>query len=130
MFANCSLGGMAMGMPDVILVPAAPAPIPTPGPNTANLPLAIPPTANMKCLIMAMPTHHMMTMIPTSISPAVGAGVASGICMGPMRYLKGSTKVFQTGMPTTRMLDNGLSNLTNCPVTCLAPSQTKVIMMS
>ncbi len=57
MFANCSLSGMDFGMPDVCLTPAppSPVPIPIPYPNTAQLPMALPPTTSLKHLISMMP---------------------------------------------------------------------------
>jgi hypothetical protein len=138
MFANCSLNGMNMAMPDVCLTPvpspAGPIPTPMPYPNTAQLMMALPPTANMKHLISMMPAHHIGTTIPMSMGDNAGCmpgGVASGIMMGPSRHIKGSTKVFTGGMPSTRMLDTTLQNLTNAPGgSTLAPSQTKVMIMS
>jgi hypothetical protein len=138
MFANCSLNGMNMAMPDVCLTPvpspAGPVPTPIPYPNTAQLMMALPPTANMKHLISMMPAHNIGTTIPTSMGDNAGTmpgGVASGIFMGPARHIKCSTKVFTGGMPSTRMLDTTIQNLTNAPGGCtLAPSQTKVLILS
>jgi hypothetical protein len=51
MFANCSMGGMQFAMPDVCLTPipspAGPIPTPIPYPNTAMLPMAIPPAFHL-----------------------------------------------------------------------------------
>jgi len=134
MFANCSLNGMNMAMPDVCLTPAPPGPpVPIPYPNTAQLMMAIPPTANMKHLIMMMPAHNIGTTIPMSMGDNAGVvgGVASGMMMGPSRHIKGSMKVFTGGMPATRMLDTTMQNMTNAPGgMTLSPSQTKVMIMS
>jgi hypothetical protein len=132
MFANCSLGGMDFGMPDVCLTPAVPSPIPIPYPNTAQLPMAIPPTASMKHLIMMMPAHNLGTMIPMTMGDNAGVnmGVASGTVMGPAQNTMGSLKVITGGMPATRMLSMANQNLTNCPAgMTLAPSQTKVLLL-
>ncbi len=134
MFANCSMGGMDFGMPDVCLTPAPPAPpIPVPYPNTAQLPMAVPPTANMKHLISMMPAHNLGTTIPMSMGDNAGVnmGVASGTVMGPARNTMGSTKVFTGGMPSTKMLSTAMQNSTNVPGgMTLAPSQTKVMIMT
>ncbi len=134
MFANCSLGGMDFGMPDVCLTPAPPAPpVPTPYPNTAQLPMAIPPTANMKFFIMMMPSHNLGTTIPMTMGDNAGVamGVASGTVMGPARNTMGSAKTFSGGMPATKMLSTAMQNSTNVPGgMTLAPSQTKVLLMS
>jgi hypothetical protein len=134
MFANCSMGGMDFGMPDVCLTPAPPAPpIPVPYPNTAQLPMAIPPTANMRHLISMMPAHNLGTTIPMTMGDNAGVamGVASGTVMGPARNTMGSTKVLTGGMPATKMLSTAMQNSTNVPAgMTLAPSQIKVIIMT
>ena len=134
MFANCSMPGMDMGMPDVCLTPlAAGAPVPIPYPNMSTRVMAIPPTASMKHLIMFMPSHHLGTTIPTSMGDTSGVqmGVASGTVMGPVRNTRCSMKVITGGMPATRMLDNALQNSTNVPSgMTLVPGQFKVLIMS
>lgn len=135
MFANCSLGGMDMGMPDVCLTPAPPipSPVPVPYPNMAQLLMAIPPTACLNVLIDFMPAHNLATTIPVSNGDEAGVngGVASGTIMGPARNLMGSTKVIYGGLPATRMLDPAMQNLTNVPAgRTMVPSQFKVIIMS
>lgn len=134
MFANCSLSGMDFAMPDVCLTPAPPAPpVPIPYPNTAQLPMALPPTASLKHLISMMPAHNMGTTIPMSMGDNAGVvgGVMSGMMMGPARNTLGSTKVFSGGMPQTKWLSNALQNSTNCPGgMTLVPSQFKVLIMS
>lgn len=134
MFANCSMPGMDMGMPDVCLTPlAAGVPVPVPYPNTAMKAMAVPPTASMKHLIMFMPSHNIGTTIPTSMGDTAGVqmGVASGMIMGPVRNTKCSTKVITGGMPATRMLDTTLQNSTNVPSgMTLVPGQFKVLILS
>jgi hypothetical protein len=133
MFANCSLGGMDMGMPDVCKTPAAPSPLPIPYPNIAQLPAALPPTTCLKVLISFMPAHHLGTSIPMSNGDEAGVlgGVVSNIFMGPARNLMGSVKVLNDGLPATRMLDPAMQNLTNVPSgRTLVPSQFKVMIMS
>jgi hypothetical protein len=134
MFANCSLGGMDFGFPDVCLTPTPVGPIPIPYPNMAMLPTALPPTASLKHLISAMPAHNLMTTIPMSMGDNAGVnlGVASGMVMGPCRNLMGSTKVLIGGMPATKMTSmtgqNGMSM--NAPGMTLVPAQFKVLVMS
>jgi len=134
MFANCSVGGMDFGMPDVCLTPAPPAPpVPVPYPNTAQLMMAVPPSTSLKHLIMFAPAHNMGTTIPMSMgdNAGVSGGVASGTFMGPARNVKGSMKVFTGGQPITRALDPTVQNQTNCPGgMTLMPSQFKVMIMS
>lgn len=135
MFANCSMPGMDMAMPDVCMTPgvSAGAPGPLPYPNMAMKPMAIPSTASMKQFISFMPAHNMATTISTTNGDQAGCspgGVASGIMMGPGRNTKGSTKVFTAGTPATRMLDNTMQNLTNAQGTTLVPGQFKVMYLS
>lgn len=125
--------GQDMAMPDVCKTPAPPAPfIPVPYPNIAMRVLAVPPTCDMKHLIMFMPAHHIGTTLPLSNGdqPGVLGGVASGIIMGPSRSIKCSTKILTGGMPATRMLDNTMQNLTNATGMTMTPCQTKVIYLS
>jgi hypothetical protein len=133
MFANCSLNGMNFAMPDVCLTPTPAGPVPIPYPNTAQLPMALPPTASLKHMISMMPAHNLGTTIPMSMgdNAGVNGGVASGMMMGPSRHTMGSTKVFTGGMPATKWLSPSMQNMTNCPGgTTLVPSQFKVMIMS
>ena len=135
MFANCSLPGMDIGLPDVCLTPTPPnpVPVPVPYPNTSEKMMAIPPTANLKHFISMMPAHSMETTIPMTAgdNAGVSTGVTSGTVMGPSRNTMGSTKVFTGGMPATKWLSNSLQNSTNVPGgSTLVPSQFKVFIMS
>ncbi len=134
MFANCSMPGQDMAMPDVCKTPAPPpvGMVPIPYPNIAMKLLALPPTTSLKHLIMFMPSHHLGTTVPLSNgdNPGVLGGVVSQIFMGPSRNTKGSMKVITGGMPATRMLDTTMQNLTNASGMTLVPCQTKVIYLS
>jgi len=137
MFANCQMGGMSTGMPDVCLTPiptpAGPVPTPIPYPNIVLGPTAIPPTACLKILLMAGPAHTVMTTVPMSNGDNAGVnmGVASGMVMGPCRHMMGSTNVLYGGMPGTKMTSptghNGMS--LNVPGVSLVPAQIKVMLM-
>lgn len=80
-----------------------------------------------------MPAHNLMTTHPMSLGdqPGVNLGPASGMFMGPVRSLMGSTNVFTGGPPATKMLgitgQNGLSP--NAVGATLSPSQIKVIVL-
>lgn len=136
MFANCQMGGMNLGMPDVCLTPvptpAGPVPTPIPYPNMAVGATALPPTACMKVLLSVGPAHTIMTTTPLSNGDNAGVnmGVASGTVMGPCRHTMGSTKVMFGGMPATKMLSPTMQNSTNAPGLSLVPSQFKVLIMS
>lgn len=137
MFANCSLGGMAFAMPDVcktlVYVGVSVSTIPIPYPNISTTPMALPPTANLKHLIMMMPAHNLSTTVPMTNGDNLGilGGASSSTVMGPARGVKGSMKVFTGGTPITRMLDSTMHNSTNAPGGMnLAPSQVKVLVLS
>lgn len=135
MFANCQLGGMNMGAPDVCKTPAPPipSPIPIPYPNIAAGPTALPPTACLKVLLTAGPAHTLMTTIPMSNGDNAGValGVVSSMVMGPCRHQMGSTNVLYGGIPATKMTSmtgqNGMS--LNIPGMTLVPAQIKVMLM-
>lgn len=135
MFANCQLGGMNMGAPDVCKTPAPPipSPIPIPYPNIAAGPTALPPTACLKVLLTAGPAHTLMTTIPMSNGDNAGValGVVSSMVMGPCRHQIGSTNVLYGGIPATKMTSmtgqNGMS--LNIPGMTLVPAQIKVMLM-
>lgn len=135
MFAKTQMGGCDFAMPDVCLTPipspAGPIPTPIPYPNIALTMTAIP---NQKIVFtLAMFNHNLLTITPISNGDNPGAlgGVISGIMMGPSRHLCGSTNVFYSGAPATKMLSptgqNGMSP--NAFGASLAPSQVKVMIM-
>ncbi|BDU73735.1 DUF4150 domain-containing protein [Mesoterricola silvestris] len=132
MFLNCSLSGMAFAFPDVCLTPTPVGPVPIPYPNIVLPPMALPPTTNPRHLVSMMPVHTLATVVPMSAGDNAGVmgGVASAMMMGPARHLMGSVKVFSGGAPVTRMLDPTLQNGTNAAGLSLAPSQTRVLVLS
>lgn len=132
MFANCQLGGMNFAMPDVCKTPAPPIPfIPVPYPNMAMGMTAVPNC--LKVLIMAMPAHNLMTMIPMSNGDNAGVmgGLISQIFMGPSRHMMGSVSVLYCGLPATKLTSptgqNGM--VMNAPGMTVVPAQTKVLIM-
>jgi hypothetical protein len=135
MFANCQMGGMHFGFPDVCLTPAppSPAPIPIPYPNISMGMTANPGTACMKTYLSCMPAHNLMTMgtISNGDNAGVAMGVASGMVMGPHRHLLGSFSVIAECTPITKMTSmsgqNGAS--LNIPGMTIVPAQFKVLVL-
>jgi len=64
MFANCQLGGMNFGFPDVCKTPSPVGPIPIPYPNMATGMTANPATACKKIYLSCMPAHNLGTQVP------------------------------------------------------------------
>ena len=122
-----------MGVPDVCLVPAPPAPpIPTPFPNIAQLPMGV--GAATKVLIVNMPALVQMSQIPMSSGDEAGVagGVMSGMIMGPCTFKTASSKVFAGGQPvlmlTSMSAHNGMSPNLPAGGAIIAPSQAKVLV--
>jgi hypothetical protein len=130
MFANCQLGGLDLGFPDVCLTPAVPSPVPVPYPNMASGPTAV--SAVYHILYGGAPTHTLATFVPLTNgdNAGVATGVASGTVMGPSRHLTGAFTHLVGGMPVTRMTSMSLQNSTNAPGCRLAPSQVKVLVLA
>lgn len=130
MFANTQMGGMDTGFPDVCLTPSPAGPVPTPYPNIAAGPMGV--KAVYKVLFMCAPAHNLGTTIPMTNgdNAGVATGVASGTVMGPSRHLTGAFTCLVGGMPASRVTSMSLQNSTNCPGARLAPSQTKVLILS
>jgi hypothetical protein len=132
MFANCQLGGVNFGFPDVCLTPIV-VPVPIPYPNIAMGMTANPATACKKIFLSCMPAHNLTTMGTISMgdNAGVNGGVASGMVMGPCKHLMGSFGVIYEGTPATKMTSptgqNGIS--LNAPGMTLVPSQFKVMIM-
>lgn len=133
MFANCQLGGMDMGFPNVCLTPAppAPAPVPIPYPCQGMGPMGIP-APTLTILWGGAPVHTLLTTYPmTMFGPPGIAGVASGTVLGPQRPMTGAFSIICRGAPVTRMTTMSLGNLTNCPPNVrLALSQVKVLLLA
>lgn len=132
MAANCSMAGMTFGFPDVCNIPTPAGPVPTPFPNLALRPTALPPTTSLNHLIGMFPSHNLATVIPLTQGDSAGiaGGVLSGTIMGPSRNLLGSAKVFTGGAPATTLLHASLSNQNNCPAVTLVPAQSNVFYFS
>ena len=131
MFANCQLGGLNLGAPDVCLTPAPPAPpVPVPYVNTSVPAAAANPYP--KILIVGGPVHNLSTVTPVSSGDEAGTatGVASGSVMSKTSHVTGSFTCLMGGLPTTRMTSVSLQNGTNAPGTALAPSQPKVLVLA
>jgi len=130
MFANSQMMGIDTGFPDVCLTPSPAGPVPIPYPNVATGPMGVP--AAYKVLSMGTPTHNMMTVVPLTNgdNAGVATGVASGVVMGPSRHLTGAFTTLVGGAPVTRLTSVSLQNSTNCPGVRVAPSQTKVLVLS
>lgn len=128
---NGPIPGLNFAFPDVCLVPTPVGPIPTPFPNIALTPTAIP--SQFKTLVMCMPSHNMMTVTPMSNgdNPGVALGVMSGMVMGPQLAMMGSTNVLIGGPPATKMTlptkQNGLGP--NAFGATLSPSQIKLMLL-
>ena len=129
MFANCQLGGVDMGFPDVCLTPVGPAMAPMPYPNVAQGAMGVPAAYNV--LFGCAPAHNMATTIPMTMGDLPGvAGVASGLVVGPARHVTCAATVVVGGMPATRMTSVSLQNGTNCPGARIAPSQVTVLLLA
>jgi uncharacterized Zn-binding protein involved in type VI secretion len=128
----CSMqGGSLLAFPDVCKVPAPPGPpVPTPFPNTAMPQMAS--GAASKVLVCGMPALTTGSSIPSSNGDEAGTagGVTSGNIMGKASFVKGSTKVMLQGKPAVSLGATTQQNGTNASGSVLAPSQTKVMVMS
>ena len=125
MFANNNLGVMNLGFPDVCMV----GPIPVPGLNVACSVCSIPTV--FKVYFAGGLAENLLTIRQVSTADA-GAGVVSGMCMGPKRPILGSFKVMVSCMFTSRLTSingqNGL--LPNAVGISLTPAQFKVLHLS
>ncbi len=134
MFANCSMPGMDMAMPDVCKTPVPPpvTQIPVPYPNLGMRATALPPTTSMKHLLTVMPSHNISTTMPTSLGDTAGVlgGMVSSTMMGPVRNTKCSSKIITGGTPATRMLDTTIQNNINASGMTLVPGQFKVLYLT
>lgn len=129
MFANCQMGGVDMGGPDVCLTPN-PAPTPVAYPNIAAGPMGSPAVYNV--LLMGAPAHNLSTTVRLTNGDNLGVskGVASGTVMGASRHLTAAFTVLIGGAPATRLTSSTLQNSTNCPGARIAPSQVKVVLLA
>lgn len=130
--ATTMAGGMCMGMPDVCLVPAPPAPpIPTPFPNLAQCAMATGTTT--KVMIMNMPALTEASKIPLSMGDeaGVGGGVVSGVNMGQVAFRTSSSKVSFEGKKAVMLTAVSAHNGSNANMPAgvhMAPSQAVVLV--
>ena len=130
--ASSTMGGMAMGFPDVCKVPAPPAPpIPVPFPNIAQVAMAT--GTSTKVMIMNMPAVVQGAKVPMSNGDEAGVagGVVSGMNMGPVEFKMGSSKVKFEGKAActlTSMTAHNGSNANFPAGAQIAPSQAKVLV--
>ena len=119
--------GMSNAMPDVCKTP--PLAIPAPFPNLAPNAMAVP--TYFTIMINCMPELNLGSMYAITNGDQAGTmgGVASGTIMGPGRPVKGSMVVFVGGMPSWRLMDPTIQNLTNAPGVTMVPSQTTKIVL-
>lgn len=116
--------------PDVCKTPTPGGPVPIPYPNIAQCPMAV--KTALKVMFSQRPVIHKMSEIPMSSGDEAGTagGVKSGVFIGPMTYMMGSTKVMIEGQPcvfqTATTLHNGTSF--NIPGVQAGPSQTNVMV--
>ncbi|EYF07312.1 PAAR-like domain-containing protein [Chondromyces apiculatus] len=130
--AATKAGGMCLGVPDVCLTPAPPAPpVPVPYPNLAQMAAAN--NAVTTVLIENKETVAEGARIPNSSGDEAGVngGVTSGTFMGPVEPKTFSSKVYFAGrkavMLTAVTGHNGTS--ANMPAGVhLVPSQAKVLV--
>lgn len=128
--ASSKAAGQCMGMPDVCKVPTPAGPVPTPFPNmgmcataTGTVPTVL--IENMESIVVG-------SKIPSSMGDEAGVagGVVSGVNVGPITFMTGSSKVMVKGKPlvvlTSTTAHNGSS--ANMPGgVVVAPSQAKVL---
>jgi hypothetical protein len=133
MFATTRQGGQdTVTAPDVCKTVVGPSVVPTPYPT-----VGMPPTANpttTKVLITGMPALTKASKaVPTNgdePGASGGGGVVSNKVMGPAEYIMSSMKVKLEGNPAVRMNDMVKINDGNTVGMDVAPSQTKVMIMS
>lgn len=128
MFANSQAGGMDLAPCDVCKTPPFATPIPYP--NMANGPEAIPNVPHI--IYVGGPVHNLNTIIPVTHNDEPGSmgGVASGTIAALSRHVTGANKIIIQGAPITRMTSVNLPNLQNTIGIRIAPSQTKILILS
>ena len=130
MFSLTIAGGQCMAMPDVCQVPTPAGPVPTPFPNIGMPPMATGTTT--KLLVSGVPALTKGSKIPLTNGDQAGAqgGVVSGKIMGEVEFIMGSMKVKLQGQFAVRLSDPTKQNAGNAVGNVLAPSQSKVMVMS
>lgn len=124
MFANTNLGVMSLAFPDVCVVVV---PVPE-----VNIDFSITNVPTVFNVLYGGGLAENLITISTLSTADVGAGVVSGMCMGPKRSLLGSFKLLVGAIFASRMTSingqNGL--LPNCVGICLIPVQFRVVLLS
>ncbi len=134
MFQLTMSGGTNLAVPDVCKTPVAGgAPVPVPYPNISTGANANPATATKKTIVSGSPALNLGSTILISNGDEAGAqtGVVSNVVMGPTSFATGSSKLIMEGAPAVRLTSTTGQNGTNmnCPGTCIAPSQVKLLVL-
>ena len=130
--ASSKGGGDALGVPDVCLTPAPPAPpVPTPYPNKGSVNQASKTSTKVKIVGKAAVTKKSEMSRSMGDEAGVNKGVMSGMNMSKITYKKASSKVKIEGDSCAHLTSvtahNGMN--ANVPVGAqISPSQTKVII--
>lgn len=125
--------GQCLGVPDVCLTPAGPAgQVPIPYPNMGMINQAEKTSEKVKFVSKEIVTMKSEISRSMGDEAGVGKGVVSGMNMDKVTFKLGSMSVKIEGQAcihlTSMTVHNG-SNA-NVPGVVVAPSQTKVIIMS
>ena len=128
--ASTKGGGQCMGMPDVCLTPAPPAPpIPIPYPNIAMVNQAKKTSKKVKFAGKEVVTIKSEILRSSGDEAGTNKGVMTGTNMDKVTFKKGSSKVKIEGQKCvhlTSMTGHNGSNANMPAGAQIAPSQTKV----
>lgn len=130
--ASTKGGGQCLGVPDVCLTPAPPAPpVPIPYPNIGMVNQAGKTSTKVKFAGKDVVTKKSEISRSSGDEAGVNKGVVSGMNMDKVTFKKGSGKVKIQGQPCvhlTCMTGHNGSNANMPAGAQIAPSQTKVII--
>ena len=128
MFANTSLAVLNFAFPDVCLTPM-PVPVPIPYPNFAMSTTHIP--GQFTTIIGGGIAENLLTQGTISMGDqgGVNLGVASGMLMGPDRYVLGSFKTLIGPAFASRLTSMTMQNSTNMVGLSITPSQVTTIIL-
>ena len=130
--ASTKGGGQCLGVPDVCLTPAPPAPpVPIPYPNIGMVNQAKKTSTKVKFAGKEVVTKKSEISRSSGDEAGVNKGVVSGMNMDKVTFKKGSAKVKIQGQPCihlTSMTGHNGSNANMPAGAQIAPSQTKVII--
>lgn len=133
MFATTRGGGsVAANIPDVCKTVVGPAVVPIPYPDFGQPAMANP--VAMKVFVSGAQALTKASKIQPTNGDEAGAsgggGVASNSIIGTTEYILSSLKVKFEGNPAVRLTDTMTTNKNNTMAMTIAPSQTKVMVMS